>query len=141
MQLDSHLSVCLLDLILRRLGCHTEDLVVSRFLGILISPRSPVADACSRPIRAAIFVVPCRFWLPREHILATATSNAELSLIRMRPFEVQLGSTAWAHGGGSPQPRVDDGRSRHIEARPPGNLGEHDNTSKLPKSWSRAERS
>ena len=138
MQFDGHLSVCLLDLVLRRFGCHTENLVIGRFLGVLISSRSPVADACSRPVRVAISVVTCRLWLPGKHVLATATSNTKLTFVRMWPFEVQLGSAAWAHCRRSPQPRVDYGRSRHTEARPPVNLGEHYSFPQIPRICSRS---
>jgi hypothetical protein len=93
MQLDGHLPVGLLDLLLIRLGSDSEDIIIRRLFRILIGTRSTArSHARSSFSRAAVLATTsCRaLGFPRKDVLASSASDVKLSFVRMRPFEIKL---------------------------------------------------
>lgn len=96
MQLDSHLPVRLLDLVLSGLGGDSEDIIIRSLLGVLIGTRSTASgNARSVLPRTAVLAAPSiRLGFPSENVLAPNASNVELSFVRVWSFEIELGRTA-----------------------------------------------
>jgi hypothetical protein len=93
MQLDGHLPVGLLDLLLSRLGRDSEDIIIRRLFRILIGTRSTARSHARSGFRrpAVLATTSCRaLGFPSKDVLASSASDVKLSFVRMRPFEIEL---------------------------------------------------